>query len=44
MKFDGYQATVDALDAKIVSLGQDIAAKMKEIIAVYLTQGGVGGC
>merc|ERR1719194_254710 len=25
------QATVDALDAKIVSLGQDIAAKMKEI-------------
>jgi len=25
------QATVDALDAKLVSLGQDIAAKMKEI-------------
>jgi len=25
------QATVDALDAKIVSLGQDVAAKMKEI-------------
>merc|ERR1719443_2485416 len=25
------QATVDALDAKLVSLGQDVAAKMKEI-------------